>query len=285
MSATVAPVPVQAGSSLLEVSALSASYGRTEVLREVSLNVRTHECLALVGESGSGKTTLAGCIAGLGMHWRGEVRLNGETVAHTARRRLPNQRREIQYVFQNPYASLNPRHTIAQSVASPLRVFFGLGRREARARVEELLEHVRLSSSAADKYPDQLSGGERQRVAVARALAAEPSVIICDEITSALDVSVQAAIVELLGQLQREMGLSLLFITHDLALVRTVADRVAVMSDGAIVESGATAEVFSDPQAAYTRQLLVDTPDLSLDSEALGGLVTASAVAIDPPAK
>ena len=278
-------VPVQAGSVLLEVSTLSASYGTTEVLHEVSLDVRTHECLALVGESGSGKTTLAGCIAGLGMQFRGEVRLNGAMLAHRARGRLPDQRREIQYVFQSPYASLNPRHTIAQSVATPLRVFFGLGRREARGRVEELLERVRLSSSAADKYPDQLSGGERQRVAVARALAAEPSVIICDEITSALDVSVQAAIVQMLARLQREIGLSLLFITHDLALVRTVSDRVAVMSSGEIVESGVTDEVFADPRAPYTRRLLDDTPDLKLDPAVFGGPATASAVAIDTHAR
>jgi peptide/nickel transport system ATP-binding protein len=158
-----------------------------------------------------------------------------------------------------------------------LHVFFGLGRREARARVEELLERVRLSSSAAEKYPDQLSGGERQRVAVARALAAEPSVIICDEITSALDVSVQAAIVQMLGRLQRESGMSLLFITHDLALVRTISDRVAVMSGGEVVESGATEAVFADPRAPYTRRLIDDTPDLKLDPAILGGPATAVA--------
>jgi peptide/nickel transport system ATP-binding protein len=161
-------------------------------------------------------------------------------------------------------------------------VFFGLGRREARGRVQDLLERVRLSSSAADKYPDQLSGGERQRVAVARALAAEPSIIICDEITSALDVSVQAAIVQMLGRLQREMGLSLLFITHDLALVRTVSDRVAVMSNGTIVESGATEKVFAAPRAPYTRRLLDDTPDLILDPAVYGGRA-ADPIKIDTP--
>ena len=142
-------------------------------------------------------------------------------------------------MFQSPYASLNPRRTVGQIVARPLRVFFDLERREARERVVAHLERVALSSGLIDRYPDQLSGGERQRVAVARALAAEPQILVCDEITSALDVSVQAALVELLAELQRSMNLGLLFITHNLALIRTIADRVAVMSAGRIVESAA----------------------------------------------
>jgi peptide/nickel transport system ATP-binding protein len=171
-------------------------------------------------------------------------------------------RRAIQYVFQSPYASLNPRRTVGQIIARPLHVFFDLERREAQERIVAHLKRVALSPGLIDRYPDQLSGGERQRVAVARALAAEPQVLVCDEITSALDVSVQAAIVELLADLQRSMNLGLLFITHNLALIRAIADRVAVMSAGRIVESAAVESVFVSPQAEYTRELLANTPSL-----------------------
>ena len=188
--------------------------------------------------------------------------LAGEALEAQARERPRALRRAIQYVFQNPYASLNPRRTVGQIVARPLRVLFDLERREARERVVAQLERVALSSGLIDRYPDQLSGGERQRVAVARALAAEPQVLVCDEITSALDVSVQAALVELLAELQRSMNLGLLFITHNLALIRTIADRVAVMSAGRIVESDAAESVFVSPKADYTRELLANTPSL-----------------------
>ncbi|MGZ6313187.1 MAG: ABC transporter ATP-binding protein, partial [Candidatus Limnocylindrales bacterium] len=168
-------------------------------------------------------------------------------------------RQQIQYVFQNPYASLNPRRTVGQTIARQLQLF-GASRRDTGRRVGECLERVALSSAAANRYPDQLSGGERQRVAIARALAAEPSLLICDEVTSALDVSVQAAIVELLRDLRVQTGLSMLFITHNLALIRTIADRVVVMTDGQIVESGATVDVFTSPSAEYTGKLLANTP-------------------------
>jgi peptide/nickel transport system ATP-binding protein len=171
----------------------------------------------------------------------------------------------VQYIFQSPYSSLNPRKTIGQIVSQPLRVFFDLNRRDRDARVVAVLEKVSLSSSVVDRYPDQLSGGERQRVAIARALAAEPDVLVCDEITSALDVSVQAAIVELLVALQREMRLGLLFVTHNLALIRTMAQRAAVMTEGRIVELGPVAELFANPTADYTRKLLADTPSIDLE--------------------
>jgi peptide/nickel transport system ATP-binding protein len=256
------PTPTPVG-ALLAVHNLHAWYGRHPVLHDVSIALDAGECMAVVGESGSGKTTLARCVAGLHPTFSGDVALAGETLKAQARERPRALRRAIQYVFQNPYASLNPRRTVGQTVARPLYVLFDLERREARERVVAHLERVALSSALIDRYPDQLSGGERQRVAVARALAAEPQVLVCDEITSALDVSVQAALIELLAELQRSMNLGLLFITHNLALIRTIADRVAVMSAGRIVESDAVESVFASPKADYTRELLANTPSLN----------------------
>src|SRR5919109_4191883 len=198
--------------TVLAVRDLNAQYGEAQILFDVSIDIHHNECVALVGESGSGKTTTARCVAGLHKRWTGEISLHGKPLAPAARRRTSEERREIQYVFQNPYASLNPRSTIGQTIARRLKLFGRAGGGDIWARVGECLERVALSASAASRFPDQLSGGERQRVAIARALAAEPSVLVCDEVTSALDVSVQAAIIELLGELRTEMGLSLLFI-------------------------------------------------------------------------
>lgn len=243
---------------LLSLSGVEAAYGSVRVLRGIDLDVSPHECVALVGESGSGKTTLARCIAGLHSAYQGELRFRGEALRPAAQR-SKERRRAIQYVFQNPYASLNPRRTIGDIVARPLRLFYDLPSSEIRERVAAQLERVSLSATMANCYPDQLSGGERQRVAVARALAAEPELLICDEITSALDVSVQAAVVELLIALRKGTGLGMLFVTHNLPLIRTIADRVAVMSKGRIVELGPTRNVFEAPQAEYTRELLANT--------------------------
>jgi len=246
----------------LRLENVIASYGRHEVLHSVSLSLAARECLALVGESGSGKTTVARTIAGLHRGWTGTISLGGSELQTSARRRSGEARRRIQYIFQNPYGSLNPRRTVGQIVEQPLKVFGTARGREADRRVAEMLERVSLTAGYARRYPDQLSGGERQRVAIARALVCEPTVLICDEVTSALDVSVQAAIVELLGNLQRDLGLSMLFITHNLPLVRSVAQRVAVMSQGSIVEMGDVAQVLTEPAQPYTRQLLSDTPSL-----------------------
>ena len=250
---------------------VSASYGRLRVLHDVSLAIDPGECLALVGESGSGKTTLGRCIAGLHRKYSGEVLLQGRTLPPGAGSRDRESRRTVQYIFQSPYSSLNPRKTVGQIVAQPIRLFFDLEHREMRARVIEVLETVALSGTLIDRYPDQLSGGERQRVAIARGLAAEPSLLVCDEITSALDVSVQAAIVELLAALQREMGLGLLFVTHNLALIRSIAQEVAVMSEGRIVEFGTVEEVLESPRAPYTQKLLSDTPSLDTALAAAAG--------------
>jgi peptide/nickel transport system ATP-binding protein len=250
--------------NLLSVRGLRAFYSSREVLHDVNIDVWPRQCFALVGESGSGKTTLARCIAGLHLHFTGDVLLRGSSLPPGSRTRDRETRREIQYIFQSPYGSLNPRRTIGAIVRQPLRLFFDLPRREADTRVAEALERVALSLSLFDRYPDQLSGGERQRVAIARALAAKPSLLICDEITSALDVSVQATIVELLSELQQEMGLGLLFVTHNLALIRTIADEVAVMSDGRIVEWGRVEDVLHSPKASYTQRLTSNT--LTLDA-------------------
>jgi peptide/nickel transport system ATP-binding protein len=249
----------QAGDVVLSVVGLNGHYGSAHVLHDIELEVRRNECVAVVGESGSGKTTLARCISGLHADYTGDVKLGGDRLAESARRRSSQARKQIQYVFQNPYASLNPRRTVGQTIARQLQLF-GAPRRGTGQRVADCLERVALSSAAATRYPDQLSGGERQRVAIARALAAEPALLVCDEVTSALDVSVQAAIVELLRDLRAETGLSMLFITHNLALIRTIADRVIVMTQGAIVESGATVSVFESPSAEYTTKLLANTP-------------------------
>src|SRR6516162_8926540 len=193
------------GAPLITIAQLTASYGLVRVLHDIDLDIHQSECVALVGESGSGKTTLARCIAGLHAQHAPPVRLRERTLGPAVRARDQAERRAIQYVFQNPYASLNPRRTIGESIARPLHVFFDLSATEIRHRVGASLESVALSPAMAIRYPDQLSGGERQRVAVARALAAEPELLVCDEITSALDVSVQAAIIELLITLRREM--------------------------------------------------------------------------------
>jgi peptide/nickel transport system ATP-binding protein len=247
---------------LVTVRDVDARYGPTQVLFDVALTMHAGECLALVGESGSGKTTLARCIAGLHRRYDGEIRFRGKPLRAGSRARDLETRRAIQYVFQSPYSSLNPRKTIGQIVGQPLRLFFDVRTEEARRRVGDALERVRLSTSVLEAYPRQLSGGERQRAAIARALVAEPDLLVCDEVTSALDVSVQAAIVEVLAELRSELGIGVLFVTHNLALIRTLAHEVAVMSEGRIVEHGQVDSVLDLPQAEYTRRLLSDTPNL-----------------------
>jgi peptide/nickel transport system ATP-binding protein len=261
---------VKGHDSLVAVRGVDASHGPRQVLFGIELLVRPHECVALVGESGSGKTTLARCIAGLHMGYEGEILFRGRPLPPGARARTRETRREIQYVFQSPYSSLNPRKTVGQILRQPLRLFFDLGGREAGKRTVEALDVVQLSASVLPRYPHHLSGGERQRVAIARALVANPQLLICDEVTSALDVSVQAAIVDLLADLQRELGLGLLFVTHNLALIRTIAQEVVVLSNGRIVERGLVERVLDRPQAEYTRKLLSDTPSLEAAMAAAG---------------
>jgi peptide/nickel transport system ATP-binding protein len=248
--------------AVLTLDKVYAGYGPVTVVHDINLRLAPHECLALVGESGSGKTTLARSIAGLHRDRSGDILLRDQPLALAARGRTREARQSIQYVFQNPYGSLNPRKTIGQIVRQPLGVFGTATGAAADKRVGEMLDRVSLAASYMDRYPDQLSGGERQRVAIARALVVSPSVLVCDEVTSALDVSVQAAIVELLAELQRELGLAMLFVTHNLPLVRSIAQRVAVMSSGRIVELGTVEHVLHAPSDEYTQRLLADTPSL-----------------------
>jgi peptide/nickel transport system ATP-binding protein len=260
-----APMPVSRGAarSILELKGVSASYGRNRVLFDVNLAIQPGSCTAIVGESGSGKTTLAQCIVGLHPSWSGQMSFEGSDLPSGTKRRPPQLLRRVQYIFQNPYTSLNPRKTISQIVSQPLEHFSPhLSARERDARVAGALEEVSLDLAFLRRFPDQLSGGERQRVAIARALAVEPDLLVCDEVTSALDVSVQAVIVELLRQLQSERRLAMIFITHNLALVRTIAQSVIVLCEGRLVETGSVEQVLEHPADEYTKRLVRDVPKL-----------------------
>ncbi len=262
-SGAARPDSAEAEAALLDVRDLSATYGNATVLHDLTLSVPGQQCVAVVGMSGSGKTTLARCLVGLHPNWSGQVSFAGKPLSRGVRRRSNDQLRRIQYVSQNPYLSLNPRRTVGQIIEQPLAHFEKLSARERQERVVDALTAAALRESFVDLYPDQLSGGERQRVAIARALVVQPDLMVCDEITSALDVSVQAAIVELLRGLQAERGLSLIFITHNLPLVRSIADHVVVMNGGRICEAGTVTQVLEDPQDAYTQQLLADVPKMT----------------------
>lgn len=248
--------------AVLSVGIAEASYGPATVLRKVQLSIDPGECLAVVGESGSGKTTLARCIAGLHSDYRGAVFLNGAQLAAVAAQRRATERLAVQYIFQNPYNSLNPRKTIRQILRQPLRLLPTGHASRKPDRLATALSEVSLPADLLARYPDELSGGQRQRVALARALMADPSVLICDEVTSALDVSVQAVVIEMLRSLQVSKGLAVLFITHDLALARSISDRIIVVHDGSIVEAGRSEEIVRNPQADYTRQLIFNVPSI-----------------------
>jgi peptide/nickel transport system ATP-binding protein len=262
-AAVPGPAPADPAAAL-SMRTVSAGYGRTPVLSGVDLEVLPESCVAVVGESGSGKTTLARCIVGLHSNWTGEITFDGARLAPSARDRSKDVLRRVQYIFQNPYTSLNPRKTVGQIVAQPLEQFFGLAFRERSKRAAAVLEDVGLGGGFAARYPDQLSGGERQRVAIARALVVEPDLLICDEVTSALDVSVQAVIVEELRRLQRERHLAMIFITHNLALVRCIAQSAVVLCDGAVVEAGPVEQILEHPKDPYTARLMADVPKLEL---------------------
>jgi peptide/nickel transport system ATP-binding protein len=248
---------------VLSLRDVSARYGRRQVLSGINLGVPAESCVAVVGESGSGKTTLARCIVGLHRNWTGEMSFEGASLAASARGRPRQVLRRVQYIFQNPYTSLNPRKTIGQIVAQPLEQYLRLGYRDRSQRAARALADVSLGADFLSRYPDQLSGGERQRVAIARALVVQPDLLICDEVTSALDVSVQAVIVELLRGLQAEHRIAMIFITHNLALVRSIAQSVVVLRDGAMVESGPVGQVLDHPADPYTARLMQDVPRLT----------------------
>jgi peptide/nickel transport system ATP-binding protein len=247
----------------LEFRDLTVRYGALTAVDSVDLVVPAGTVVGLVGESGSGKSTLARAAVGLAHVSAGQVLLDGVDVAN-ARGKLAQQRRRIQLVFQDPYSSLDPRMTVGRSIEEAMAVR-GTARppRAARAaEVARLLELVHLDPAMADALPRRLSGGQRQRIALARVLAAEPDVVIADEITSALDVSVQGSVLNLVRELHRELGLTMLFVSHNLAVVRYVSDVVAVMRAGVIVEAGPAEQVLSAPEHPYTQELLTAVPRL-----------------------
>jgi peptide/nickel transport system ATP-binding protein len=254
--------PAAQSEAVLSVRGVTAGYGGAPVLADIDLDVPPCGCVGILGESGSGKTTLARCVAGLHRDWTGEIIFRGVPLARGARQRDKNVLRRVQYVFQNPYTSLNPRRTIGQTIDQQLEQLTSLSRRDRDDRVARVLEDVSLSPDVLSSYPDSLSGGERQRVAIARALVVRPDLLICDEVTSSLDVSVQAVIVELLRRIQREHRLAMIFITHNLAVMRTIAQSAVVLRDGAVVESGLVGQILERPADPYTRSLMENLPRL-----------------------
>lgn len=229
----------------------------------VSFTLVKGETLALVGESGCGKSTVARMLVGLYQPTAGHIEFDGQPLSKLRGNEGRQLRRRLQMIFQDPYASLNPRWRVARIIAEPLKVHTNLSQSERDTRVDALLEQVGLSPSDRNRYPHQFSGGQRQRISIARALAARPEFLVCDEPTSALDVSVQAQVLNLMKQLQRELSLTYLFISHNLAVVHHVADRIAVMYLGKIVELAERDELFSQPRHPYTRMLLSAIPDTS----------------------
>jgi peptide/nickel transport system ATP-binding protein len=285
------------GAPLLATSALSIRYDSPGLLARlrgaprppatvagINLSLRRGETLGLVGESGSGKSTILRAIAGLLPPAGGRIALeDGTDLATAAERRRPETLRRIQMIFQNPDESLNPRQSVGDILAQPLRLYFGLRGQPCRDRAAELLETVRLGAHYLDRLPGQLSGGEKQRVAVARAFAAGPEAVLCDEITSALDVSVQAAVLALLDDLKARHGTGFVFVSHDLAVVRALSDRVAVLYQGRICEAGPTAAVFAPPHHPYTRVLLGAV--LAPDPDHAPRLLAEDSVELAPPAR
>jgi peptide/nickel transport system ATP-binding protein len=256
-----APEPVLTVRNLFKEFKLRGQRGGTvKAADDVSFSVDRGTTTAIVGESGSGKTTVARIILGLETPSGGEALINGASLATTNARERRALRRIVQPVFQDPFGSLDPTYSIERLIDEPLRIF-GVGDKESRRhRVGQLLDQVALPRSVAQRRPNELSGGQRQRVAIARALALEPQVLICDEAVSALDVLVQEQILDLLGDLQDRLGLSYLFITHDLAVVRQIAHNVVVMKSGKVVEAGSVDQVFLAPTADYTQELLGAIP-------------------------
>ena len=257
-----------AGSAVLAIKGLGKTYSsggwfqkkrETVAARDVNLALRPGETVGIVGESGSGKSTVARCITRLIDPTMGEMMLGGTQLDTVHRDSLKLARKRIQIIFQDPYRSLDPRQRVGEAIIEgPLN--FGVSREVAMARARELMSFVRLSPDVLSRYPNEFSGGQRQRISIARALALDPEVLICDEAVSALDVSVQAQVLKLLEEIQAKLNLSILFITHDLRVAAQICDRVIVMQKGLVVEEGATRDVFLSPQHAYTQRLLASAP-------------------------
>jgi peptide/nickel transport system ATP-binding protein len=253
------------GEPVIELDHVSAAYGSVRVVDDVTLAVHRGETVALVGESGSGKSTVARLICGLRPPAAGSIRFCGSPLAPRLRQRSRDQLRRIQTIYQMPDLALNPRQRVAEILGRPLSFYFGFSAKRVRERLEELLDLVGLPTDFLTRRPGELSGGQQQRICIARALAAEPDLMICDEVTSALDPPVADEILGLLERLQRETGIGYLFITHDLGTVRRIAHRVAVMLEGAIVSQGPRATVFAPPFHPYTEALLSSVPEMRVD--------------------
>jgi peptide/nickel transport system ATP-binding protein len=250
----------------------------------IEITVAKGETLGLVGESGSGKSTILKAIAGLLPPSGGKITVvGGNALAPEAEQRIPDHLRKIQLIFQNPDDSLNPRQTIAQILEQPLKLYFGLMGDALHQRSAEILDRVRLGAHYLDRLPSQLSGGEKQRVAIARAFAAEPDLVLCDEVTSALDVSVQAAVLDLLNDLKATQGTTYVFVSHDLAVVRALSDRVAVLYQGRLCELGLSADAYATPSHPYTEVLLGAV--LEPDPDTAPTLSADDVVELSPPAQ
>ncbi|MGR3423960.1 MAG: ABC transporter ATP-binding protein [Sagittula sp.] len=260
------PAPALDATPVISVQGVTAAYGQIDVLHDVSFDIHAGRTVAVVGESGSGKSTTARCITGLLPPRIGRIELDGDVLPPDYRKRSRDQLRQIQMIYQMADTALNPRQTIGEIIGRPVEFYMGLRGRVKRDRVAELMEQIELPAKQyLHRLPSELSGGQKQRIGIARALAAEPKFIICDEVTSALDQLVAEGILRLLARLQDELGLSYMFITHDLATVRSIADEVVVMKDGEVVEQGPKAEMFRPPHHPYTDLLLSSVPEMDPD--------------------
>ena len=255
----------EAEASILSLQSIDAAYGVEKVLHDVSIEVPKGSTVAVVGESGSGKSTAARVITGLLPQISGIVRFDGEDLPPALSNRSKDQKRRIQMIYQMADTAMNPRQTVREIIGRPLEFYLSMRGAEQTNRIVELLEMIELDASFMERLPGELSGGQKQRICIARALAAEPDFIICDEVTSALDQIVQEGILKLLLRLQEELGLTYLFITHDISTVKAIADQVVVMNQGEVVEQGLKTEVFSPPHPDYTELLLSSVPEMDPD--------------------
>ena len=262
---------------VVSVNNVTAAYGAVNVLTDVTFDIHQGRTVAVVGESGSGKSTTARCITGLLPPKAGSIEFDGVALPASYKQRSKDQLRQVQMIYQMADTALNPRMSVGEIIARPVQFYLGLTGTERRRRVDELMDQIELESSQYyDRLPSELSGGQKQRIGIARALAAEPRMIICDEVTSALDQLVAEGILRLLAELQDKLGLAYMFITHDLATVKAIADEVVVMKDGGVVEQGPKAEMFSPPHHAYTDLLLSSVP--AMDPDWLTNLLTERGV-------
>ena len=266
--------------NVLEIKNVTAAYGKgDDVLHDVSINLPRGRTVAIVGESGSGKSTAARVVTGLLPPSKGSVLFNGEELPAKLKGRSVDQLRRIQMIYQSADTAMNPRHKVRDIIGRPLAFYHDVSGAELSRRVEELLNMIELDASYMDRFPGELSGGQKQRICIARAIAADPEVVICDEVTSALDQIVQEGILKLLLKLQQELNISYLFITHDIATVKAISDEIVVMYQGKVIEQGDKASIFAPPHPEYTELLLASVPEM--DPDWLDGVLEASKVPAD----